>query len=109
MDRLIFKPSTIEYFTGYHSDFSRRAIAVSINRKKDNATRKEPYPCLSVSPQTFGHTGFTGRASGSIPNTISSISLYPTASTLSRTIPLLSRLNIRGRIQETGLSVDGHL
>jgi CubicO group peptidase (beta-lactamase class C family) len=28
--------------------------------EKDNATRKEPYPALSVSSQTFGHTGFTG-------------------------------------------------
>ncbi|MBS1596687.1 MAG: serine hydrolase [Bacteroidetes bacterium] len=53
------KKETIDYFTAYHSDTSRRAIGFD-KPEKDNATRKEPYPCLSASPQTFGHTGFTG-------------------------------------------------
>ncbi len=50
---------TIEYFTAYHSDISRRGLGWD-KPEKDNATRAEPYPCLSASPQTFGHTGFTG-------------------------------------------------
>ena len=54
-----FKPSTIEYFTAYHSDISRRGYGWD-KPEKDNLVRKEPYPCLSASPLTFGHTGFTG-------------------------------------------------
>ncbi len=53
------KKSTIDFFTAYHSDSSRRGLGFD-KPEKDNATRKEPYPSKSVSPQTFGHTGFTG-------------------------------------------------
>jgi beta-N-acetylhexosaminidase len=53
------KKETIDYFTAYHSDSSRRGLGFD-KPEKDNSTRKEPYPCLSASPQTFGHTGFTG-------------------------------------------------
>ncbi|HEX4850205.1 MAG TPA: serine hydrolase, partial [Puia sp.] len=53
------KKETIDFFTAYHSDNSRRGIGFD-KPEKDNATRKEPYPCLSASSQTFGHTGFTG-------------------------------------------------
>src|SRR5579871_2545966 len=53
------KKETIDYFTAYHSDISRRGIGFD-KPEKDNATLKEPYPCISASPQTFGHTGFTG-------------------------------------------------
>ncbi len=53
------KKETIEYFTAYHSDISRRGLGFD-KPEKDNATRKEPYPCASASPLTFGHTGFTG-------------------------------------------------
>jgi beta-N-acetylhexosaminidase len=55
----LFKPETIALFTAYGSDISRRGLGFD-KPEKDNATRKEPYPCLSASPQTFGHTGFTG-------------------------------------------------
>jgi CubicO group peptidase (beta-lactamase class C family) len=54
-----FSRSTIDYFTGYHSDISRRGLGFD-KPEKDNATRKEPYPTLSASPLTYGHTGFTG-------------------------------------------------
>jgi len=53
------KKETIDFFTAYHSDNSRRGIGFD-KPEKDNATRKEAYPCSSASPQTFGHTGFTG-------------------------------------------------
>ncbi len=53
------KKETIDYFTAYHSNISRRGLGFD-KPEKDNATRAEPYPCLSASPQTFGHTGFTG-------------------------------------------------
>jgi len=50
---------TVELFTTYHSSISRRGYGFD-KPEKDNATRPEPYPCLSASPQTFGHTGYTG-------------------------------------------------
>jgi beta-N-acetylhexosaminidase len=53
------KKSTIEYFTAYHSDISRRGLGFD-KPEKNNATQKTPYPCISASPETFGHTGFTG-------------------------------------------------
>ncbi len=53
------KKETIDFFTDYHSNISRRGLGFD-KPEKDNATRKEPYPCASASPQTFGHTGFTG-------------------------------------------------
>jgi CubicO group peptidase (beta-lactamase class C family) len=53
------KRETIDYFTAYHSDISRRGLGFD-KPEKNNATIKEPYPCISASPETFGHTGFTG-------------------------------------------------
>lgn len=50
---------TIELFSGYHSNISRRGYGFD-KPEKDNATRPDPYPCYSASPLTFGHTGFTG-------------------------------------------------
>jgi beta-N-acetylhexosaminidase len=51
--------ATVKLFTAYHSDISRRGYGFD-KPEKDNPARAEPYPCLSASPQTFGHTGYTG-------------------------------------------------
>jgi beta-glucosidase-like glycosyl hydrolase/CubicO group peptidase (beta-lactamase class C family) len=53
------KKETVDYFTAYNSEVSRRGLGFD-KPEKDNATRKEPYPSKSASVQTFGHTGFTG-------------------------------------------------
>lgn len=53
------KPETIKLFTSYGSDISRRGLGFD-KPEKDNATRKEPYPSSLASPETFGHTGYTG-------------------------------------------------
>ena len=53
------KKETIDKFTAYSSDVSRRGLGFD-KPEKDNATRADPYPAASVSPLTFGHTGFTG-------------------------------------------------
>lgn len=53
------KLETIRLFTAYQSRVSRRGYGFD-KPEKDNATRKEPYPSKLVSPQTFGHTGYTG-------------------------------------------------
>lgn len=53
------RKETVELFTAYHSEISRRGYGFD-KPEKDNDKRPEPYPCLSASAQTFGHTGFTG-------------------------------------------------
>ncbi len=53
------RKETVDLFTAYHSEISRRGYGFD-KPEKDNNKRPEPYPCLSASPQTFGHTGFTG-------------------------------------------------
>ncbi len=50
---------TINLFTAYHSNNSRRGYGFD-KPEKDNRTRPDPYPSLSASSQTFGHTGYTG-------------------------------------------------
>jgi len=50
---------TIDLFTAYHSNISRRGYGFD-KPEKDNNRRPDPYPCLTASPQTYGHTGFTG-------------------------------------------------
>ena len=50
---------TVDLFTSYHSNISRRGYGFD-KPEKDNSRRTEPYPCLSASAKTFGHTGFTG-------------------------------------------------
>jgi beta-N-acetylhexosaminidase len=53
------QPATIELFTKYNSNISRRGLGFD-KPEKDNNKRKEPYPCKLAPKQTFGHTGFTG-------------------------------------------------
>ncbi len=58
---------TVELFTAYQSNISRRGYGFD-KPEKDNPTRKEPYPTLSASPRTFGHTGFTGTCTWADPD-----------------------------------------
>ena len=53
------QPATIQTYTSYNSAISRRGLGFD-KPEKDNKNLKEPYPSKSVSPSTFGHTGFTG-------------------------------------------------
>ncbi|MGL6267956.1 MAG: serine hydrolase domain-containing protein, partial [Chitinophagaceae bacterium] len=64
--RRYISDSTIEKFTAYNSGISRRGLGFD-KPEKDNATRREPYPTLSASPLTFGHTGFTGTCAWADP------------------------------------------
>ncbi|MCR6719416.1 MAG: serine hydrolase [Chitinophagaceae bacterium] len=94
-----FQPETIELFTSYQSNISRRGLGFD-KPEKDNATRPDPYPALSVSPKTFGHTGFTGTCVWADPESnlvyvFLSNRVYPT-----RNNPKLSQMNIRTNIQD---------
>ena len=53
--------STIQLFTAYNSNISRRGLGFD-KPEKDNKTKKDPYPSHMASPLTFGHTGYTGTA-----------------------------------------------
>lgn len=94
------KPSTIEYFTAYHSDISRRGLGFD-KPEKDNAQSPKPYPCLSASPQTFGHTGFTGTCVWVDPQYHLIFIFLSNRVNPDENNPRLVNLNIRGRIQET--------
>lgn len=59
LDIELLERKTIKKFTEYQSKTSRRGYGFD-KPEKDNATRKDPYPTISASPETFGHTGFTG-------------------------------------------------
>jgi len=97
--RSFLKKSTIDYFTAWHSNISRRGIGFD-KPEKDNATRKEPYPCLSASPETFGHTGFTGTCVWVDPKYDLIFIFLSNRVNPVEANPKLSNLSIRGRIQE---------
>ncbi len=93
------KKETIDFFTAYHSDISRRGLGFD-KPEKDNATRKEPYPSAKASPLTYGHTGFTGTCvwvdpASKLVYIFLSNRVYNT-----RTNNLLGQLSIRGKIQD---------
>lgn len=54
------KPSTIKLFTSYQSDISRRGIGFDKPDKDQSKNKRYPYPSKYASPETFGHTGYTG-------------------------------------------------
>ncbi len=96
----LFKKETIDKFTTYNSAISRRGLGFD-KPERDNATRKEPYPSLSVSPATFGHTGFTGTCVWADPQQellyiFLSNRVHPQGGDNGK----LGKLNIRPRIQE---------
>ncbi len=92
-------PETVKLFTAYQSDISRRGFGFD-KPEKDNATRKDPYPSSLASPETFGHTGFTGTCVWVDPKydivyIFLSNRVYPT-----RNNNKLGQMLIRGKIQD---------
>ena len=93
------QPSTIQLFTAYNSAISSRGLGFD-KPDKQNASSKNPYPSASASPETFGHTGFTGTCVWADPATgilymFLSNRVYPT-----RDNKAFSALNLRPKIQE---------
>ncbi len=54
------KKETIDYFSQYHSKTSRRGLGFDKPEKDNGPNSKDPYPAASASPQTIGHSGYTG-------------------------------------------------
>ena len=97
--RRYLKSSTVSMFTSYQTADSRRGLGFD-KPEKDNSFKKDPYPSLLASPETFGHTGFTGTCVWVDPKQelvyiFLSNRVYPT-----RNNNLLGQLQIRGRIQD---------
>ncbi len=92
--RQYLKKETIDYFTAYHSDISRRGLGFD-KPEKDNNTRKEPYPCADASPLTFGHTGFTGTCVWADPAK-QIVFIFLSNRVNPQESPKLSSLNVRG-------------
>ncbi len=93
------KKETVDLFTEYHSQNSRRGYGFD-KPEKDNLTRKEPYPALATSPRTFGHTGFTGTCTWADPTSnfvfvFLSNRVYPDVNTV------FLKMNIRGKVMDT--------
>jgi CubicO group peptidase (beta-lactamase class C family) len=90
--------STIEMFTKYNSDISRRGLGFD-KPEKDNKTRKVAYPNVSISDAAFGHTGFTGTCVWADPEKKIVIVLlanrvHPHATST------FGDLNVRGKVME---------
>lgn len=94
------KKETIDFFTAYSSKVSRRGLGFD-KPEKDNITRKDPYPTLSASPLTFGHTGFTGTCVWADPaNNLLYIFLSNRVTPDGENNKLL-KMNVRSNIHET--------
>ncbi len=93
------KKETVDLFTGYNSEVSRRGLGFD-KPEKDNATRKEPYPSKSASTSTFGHTGYTGTSVWVDPEKQLIYIFLSNRVTPTRNNNKISQLNVRPNIQE---------
>lgn len=94
------KAETVDLFTDYHSNISRRGYGFD-KPEKDNDKRAEPYPCPSASPLTFGHTGFTGTCLWTDPaHNLIYVFLSNRLTPNGAENKKLNALNVRAEIQE---------
>ncbi|MBX9782310.1 MAG: serine hydrolase [Chitinophagaceae bacterium] len=104
-----FKPETVKLFTSYGSANSRRGWGFDKPERdvmqkymgKDTLMRKDGYPCVLASPETFGHTGYTGTCVWADPvnkmvYVFLSNRVYPDGGTNTK----LLTLNVRGKVQD---------
>lgn len=90
-----FTPQTVDLFTAKQSDVSRRGLG--FDRSDPDLTKK--YPSETASPQTYGHTGYTGTCvwvdqSRGLVYIFLSNRVYPAVT------DKLSTMKIRGRIED---------
>ena len=90
-----FKASTVEQFTSRQSGISRRGLGFD---RWDPDTSKQ-YPSRLASPQTFGHTGYTGTCVWADPaNDL--IYIFLSNRVYPQVTEKLSNMRIRARIQD---------
>jgi len=90
-----FKPETVELFTANQSIVSRRGLG--FDRWDPDVTKH--YPSELASPQTFGHTGYTGTCIWVDPQ-YNLIYMFFSNRIYPKVTERLSILNIRPRIQD---------
>ncbi|MDB5024970.1 MAG: serine hydrolase [Mucilaginibacter sp.] len=90
-----FKPQTVDQFTAKQSDASRRGLG--FDRWDPIADRH--YPSKLASPQTYGHTGYTGIAVWVDP-AYNLVYVFLSNRVNPKVTDKLSSLNIRPRIQD---------
>jgi CubicO group peptidase (beta-lactamase class C family) len=95
----LLKKETIDKFTAYNSDISRRGLGFD-KPEKDNATSKSPYPSKLASPETYGHTGFTGIGVWVDPKDKLVYIFLSNRVNPTRNNNKLSQLSVRGNIQD---------
>jgi len=98
-----FKKETVDLFTAYNSDVSRRGLGFD-KPEKDNATNKSPYPSKLASLQTFGHTGFTGTCVWVDPKYNIVYIFLSNRVNPTRDNNKLSSMGVRGKIQDVIIS-----
>jgi CubicO group peptidase (beta-lactamase class C family) len=91
--------ATVDKFTAYNSDISRRGLGFD-KPEKDNATRKDPYPSKLASPETYGHTGYTGIGVWVDPKSNLIYIFMSNRVNPTRDNNKLSSLGVRGKIQD---------
>jgi CubicO group peptidase (beta-lactamase class C family) len=97
-EKRFISSSTIELFTAYQSDVSRRGLGFD-KPEKDNSTRHTPYPAINVSSSTFGHLGFTGTCAWADPeNKLVFVLLANRVNPVAKN--LYGDLNVRGKMVE---------
>ena len=97
--RKYFLPQTISLFTAYNSQDSRRGLGFD-KPEKDHATSQDPYPAKSVSPLTFGHTGFTGTCVWADPKYDLVFVFLSNRVNPDGESDKLAKLGVRGKLQE---------
>ncbi len=95
-NRQYLKKETIDLFTSHQSNISRRGLGFDKPEKERKAD--DNYPALAASPETFGHTGFTGTCVWADPKEnlvyiFLSNRVHPNGQN-----PLLGRMDIRENI-----------
>ena len=98
--RSYLNKETVERFTAYHSEISRRGYGFD-KPEKDNLIKTEPYPCMLASPLTFGHTGFTGTCTWADPvYNLVFVMLSNRVNPDGGDNKKLLNMNVRGKIQD---------
>ncbi|MFN2457063.1 MAG: glycoside hydrolase family 3 N-terminal domain-containing protein [Chitinophagaceae bacterium] len=92
-------PETIKLFTSYQSDVSRRGLGFD-KPEKDAIGTKNRYPSALASPETFGHTGFTGTCVWADPEYNLVYIFLSNRVNPTRNNNKLGQLGVRGNIQD---------
>ena len=107
------KPETIKLFTTYHNKNSRRGYGFDKPERPvrlpggmanrvggDNYSKKDLHPSLLASPETFGHTGFTGTCVWVDPRHDLVFIFLSNRVNPTRNNTLLTQMQIRAKIQD---------